>query len=236
MAETCRDNGSAYVDHDFNCVGIADPEELEEFEETRPRVTGLEDERILKCNVSVSEVEWIMQSAGSEGSDVSAEITPPEQEERPLAEAEANFRAAAIRSLERDLVEDGEVHDLEKILEVVLCKFPTDAPDWIQKLFRDLLTRPLLAAGMLQCVGRLPVKDLGQWGYSLAMMGLWHPDLGIREAAVTALEWWSDDDDEAIRLLEYHSETVPEPVPWLSEYVRRLLEALIRKRGTTWNM
>ena len=98
---------------------------------------------------------------------------------------------------------------------------PDVALRWIRSIYLDT-TRPTFAAGVLLCVARLPGVGNAGWRARLVRGALAADDVEVRDAAKQAAEHWGD--PGLRRTLSAHSE----PVGWLDEYRRGVMEDLGR--------
>jgi hypothetical protein len=120
----------------------------------------------------------------------------------------------AMAAIEQEPVEDGISHPAERWLAEALDKGGAGA------LCAQMLEGPLgtsLIASLVRLLGRLSfeepiVKEQILW------QALASPSIELRDAAVQAAELWAD--RTAIEVLRGHAE----PVPWLAEYISRLLQ------------
>lgn len=142
--------------------------------------------------------------------------TPSKEVPNPKSE---KFERDLLGLLIEEPVEDGCTHPAEALLEKSL-KTNREAAVWIQSIFIDNHKKPVIATGILKCIGRLQYSLVGPWGKLMAKTGLSEPYLEIRDAAVTALELWGD--SESLEILKDHIESTP----WLARYIKQVIEDL----------
>ena len=94
-----------------------------------------------------------------------------------------------------------------------------DVLEWLRTFALDT-ARPGFAASVLRCLGRQGCPGTGSWRVGLVRDGLATEDVGIRDAAVQAAELWGDRNMRKV-LAEHF-----EPVVWLRDYVRDVIEDL----------
>ncbi len=117
-------------------------------------------------------------------------------------------------------VEDGVAHPAEQILERALRIGEQAAVlDVIGALCVDT-TRPGFSAATLRCLGRLTNPGSSAWRAALVGGALAHSDVGVRDAAVQAVESW--DGTDLIDLLEAHREGEA----WLASYIGEVTQDL----------
>lgn len=140
----------------------------------------------------------------------------------------ANELAGELKYLlQNEDIEDGVTHPAEAILDNALGEYPDHAPAWIREIFKRFeRTSPSLAAGILRCLGRLSGLATEDWARELAIRGLHHSNIQIRDAAVAALESWLG--QESYEALQSQLDT--ETVPWLKQYIRRVIETWPEKQ------
>jgi hypothetical protein len=149
------------------------------------------------------------------------EMVVPEGEEK--SRQRQLFRHELLRSLELEPVEAGFAHPATRIMEDAITRFGATALGWIMgAYFSNHRARPALAADILRCVGRLPLRLIRPWGPLMAISGLLHRDPEIREAAVRAFEFWGGRD--SIAALQARVDA--EPLPWLAGYMRQVIADL----------
>jgi hypothetical protein len=125
-----------------------------------------------------------------------------------------------IYLLNIEAIEDGYFHPAEKLIEDSLKSSKFDPNHWVYAAyFKHIDTEPTLAAGVLRLLGRFPRGQVGEWGMVIAINGLSHRDIEVREAAVRALERWGG--HEALDALKTCVDA--EPIPWLATYIRQVI-------------
>ena len=123
-------------------------------------------------------------------------------------------------TFEVEPVEDGIAHPAEHILEDAL--HTADQRSLLSRvgaLCADT-TRPSFAASTLRCLGRLQSPGSSVWRAGVVRAALASPAAELRDAAVQAAESWGD--PHLVQVLRSHRETEP----WLSRYVREVIEDL----------
>ena len=155
-----------------------------------------------------------MQTKWENFSHRDANVTAPASDprERLLHALRAAFDAKPL--------EDGMDHPAEEIIGQAL-KSSEDIRvlDWLMEFCQDV-AHPNFAASVLRCLGRQVCPGTESWRTNLVSRALDMNDAEIRDAAVQAAEFWGC---KGIRnALELHQE----PLPWLREYVRGVVEDL----------
>jgi hypothetical protein len=129
------------------------------------------------------------------------------------------FRRNLILSLEEEPIDDGYTHPAERIIKEALVQHKATAANWIQSVYLKNMKRAAVAAGILRCVGRLNRKMMQPWGLVMAISGISHPDIEVRESAVRALESWGGRD--SLETLKIYKDI--EEVPWLKDYIKQVI-------------
>lgn len=125
-----------------------------------------------------------------------------------------------IYLLKIESIEDGYFHPAEKLIEDSLKSSKFDPNHWVYAMyFKNVDTEPTLAAAVLRLLGRVPTRQVGEWGLVIAINALSHRDVEVREAAVRALERWGG--HEAFNALK--SRVDVESIPWLAAYIRQVI-------------
>ena len=125
-----------------------------------------------------------------------------------------------MAAFEAEPLEDGMDHPAEQVITAALA---AEKSDVVLRRIRSICldsTRPAFAAGVLLCVARLPGVGNAGWRARLVRGGLASDDVEVRDAAMQAAEHWGD--PGLRRTLSAHSE----PVGWLDEYRRGMMEDL----------
>lgn len=136
--------------------------------------------------------------------------------------AKLKFQKNLLRLLELESIEDGYSHPAENLMEENWCHYRLDFSNWVQTIFIDNICHPQIAAGILQCLGRLKKEIIEPWGYIMAIAGLSRPDLEVRDAAVIALELWGG--QQSLDALKGH--IGKEQVSWLKNYIEKVIQEL----------
>src|SRR5262249_51808254 len=122
-----------------------------------------------------------------------AEAVPDESTDAELLKAQENFRSELIGALRTEHIEDGITHPAETIVQGALEKNPVTAIQWIQSFFTsNYYKRPTMAGAILRLIGRLPYNLVGFTGMLIAVAGLTHQEVQVRDSAVRALESWGE--------------------------------------------
>ena len=123
-------------------------------------------------------------------------------------------------TFEVEPVEDGIAHPAEHILEDAL--HTADQRSVLSRVGALCTnpTRPSFAASSLRCLGRLQSPGSSVWRAGVVRAALASPAAELRDAAVQAAESWGD--PHLVQVLRSHRETEP----WLSRYVREVIEDL----------
>lgn len=131
---------------------------------------------------------------------------------RKRTRLEADLWAA----FEADPLEDCINHPAEKIIEEALRgqdEFPV--LEWFRAFSHDAAH---FAASVLRCLGRQASAGTASWRADLVREGLAANSVEIRDAAAQAAESWGG----MRAVLEAHFE----PVPWLRDYIRGIIDDL----------
>lgn len=119
-----------------------------------------------------------------------------------------------VAALDAEPFESGVAHPFEPRLAAALRASSTGLARCVAEV---IATRGDLHADLLRCIGRLPEHLAFEPLHGFMTEGLRSPSLRLRDAAVRALETWGS--EEAREILRRHDE----PVPWLRDYIRRVL-------------
>ena len=126
-------------------------------------------------------------------------------------------------AFEVEPVEDGIAHPAEHILHILEEALHTaDQRSLLGRvgaLCADT-TRPSIVASTLRCLGRLQSPGSSVWRAAVVRAALASSAAELRDAAVQAAESWGD--PQLVQVLRSHRETEP----WLSRYVREVIEDL----------
>jgi hypothetical protein len=151
-----------------------------------------------------------------------AQSTCRQQSQEHRDRKQNEFVSALLSSFEQEPIEDGSPHVAEQLIGEALRRYKTLGSAWVQTAYLRNIKRPVFAASILRCIGRLSRNLTAPWDIAIVVSGLWHPDAPVREAAVRVLEVWGGRD--ALEILEVAGEK--EVVPWLKNYMRQLLTEL----------
>jgi hypothetical protein len=136
---------------------------------------------------------------------------------------EEAFSLRLAQAFDLEPLEDGYTHPVEQIMADALRTFGPTAFTWIAfAYFEQYYRNPAIAAGLIRCLGRLSPDAAVPWGRFLALSGLYHDDVEVREAAVRAFEIWGG--QQAIEALS--ARVSVEPTPWLADYARQVIADL----------
>jgi hypothetical protein len=133
-----------------------------------------------------------------------------------------DFNQNLLRAIELETLEDGYSHPAERIIEDALKRYRSIAVAWIQSIYLKNIKRGTVCAGLLRCIGRLKRDLTKTWGLVMAISGLSHPNMEVREAAVRALEMWGG--QEALETLKAYVSI--EDVAWLKNYIEQVIQDL----------
>ena len=123
-------------------------------------------------------------------------------------------------AFEAEPLEDGMYHPAEQIIGEALQSTESERVlDCLRELSLDA-SDPGLSADVLRCLARQEHPGCASWRTELVRDGLATGSTEIRDAAVQAVEWWGDRDLRDV--LKSHNE----PVPWLRDYIREVIEDL----------
>ena len=169
-------------------------------------------------------VDWTGDARGAQLFPVLVDTSYFRQKAAQNASFAAQERVQLAQSLlvafEIEPLEDGMGHAAEKIISEAL-RSPQDRQvlDWFKGFCLEA-TRPNFAASVLRCLARRPNPGTTSWRTDLVRSALDMEDAEIRDAAVQAAEFWGGQDIRNV--LETHKE----PLQWLRNYVRDVIEDL----------
>ncbi len=126
-----------------------------------------------------------------------------------------------VALVEAEPVEDGVAHAGEALVLAVLERDRGTAGQELRSIVLDCT--PAIGAAILRLLGRIEAPLDAAWRKGLIRDALRHRDPSIRDAAVQAVEVWRDESLQAV--LRAHLD----PLPWLGDYVKRVLQDLARK-------
>lgn len=139
------------------------------------------------------------------------------------ARLEEAFSRRLAQAFDLEPLEDGHTHPAEQIIAEAIQAFSATAFAWIAfAYFEQYYRNPVVAAGLIRCLGRLAHDSALPWARFLALSGLYHDDVEVREAAVRAFEMSGG--PQAIEALT--ARVSVEPTPWLAEYARQVIADL----------
>ena len=121
-------------------------------------------------------------------------------------------------AFEAEPLEDGMYHPAEQIIGEELQSTENERVlEWLRELSLDAAD-PGLSSDVLRCLARQVNPGSALWRTELVREGLAMDSAEIRDAAVQATEWWGDRDLRDV--LKSHNE----PVHWLRNYIREVIE------------
>ena len=144
---------------------------------------------------------------------VSIAVTPTEETSIDRARLLDDLRTA----FQLEPFEDGIEHEAERILESALQSGETFL--WVYEFCTDV-SRPVFAASLLSCLGRLVSPGTPEWRSQLIRAAVNADNVEIRDAAVVAVHLWRDED--LVTILAEHRE----PETWLRDYIEVVMKAL----------
>ena len=125
-------------------------------------------------------------------------------------------------SFDAEPLEDGIDHPAEQVITAALESEDRDtALQWISNACLESES-PAFAAATFLCAARYPGIGTAAWRAGLVHGALASDDMELRDAAIQAAEFWGDPGLREI--LADHSE----PVSWLDEYRRGVMDDLVR--------
>jgi len=136
----------------------------------------------------------------------------------PTDRVRARYEREILRLVAEHPVESGSFHPAEEPLREWIAERGEDEVLGLWE--RQAARRPGLAADLLRCLGVLDAALTAGWGHALMGRALASRSLDIRSAAVEALEHWADARARAILARS------DERVPWLRDYVERVLDEI----------
>jgi hypothetical protein len=140
--------------------------------------------------------------------------------EKPRLQDGVSKASELVSLLELEPIEDGYFNHAEKLIEDSLKLSKFDPNHWVYSTYvENMNANPTLAAAILRLLGRLQHGLVGPWGLSLAINGLSHNDIEVRDAAVRALEHWGG--REAFKALKTRADS--ETVHWLAAYIKQVI-------------
>ena len=192
----------------------------------RPTLKHKQDKKTPKFELSLAE-EIYLEKQNSSSTSHWALHSGVSRSERPhiptLKYKQDRFTRTLLNLLEQEPVEVGCRHPAEKVLAKTLATYGSTATSWIQAIYlRKLKRQPAISAGILRCIGRMNKELTTPWGLVMAISGLSLPDIGVREAAVRALEMWGDTD--SLETLKVY--VAIEKELWLKEYIEDVIADL----------
>ena len=129
------------------------------------------------------------------------------------------FERELLVSFEEESVEDGMYHPAEDIILDALKKRGEKALSWIREFILDA-TRPDLGYSILLCLTHRPPPGTASWRVQLIHDALGSRNIVVRDAAAQAAESWAD--PEVVPTLR--TKKANEPVGWLQDYMRGIIE------------
>ena len=145
---------------------------------------------------------------------VSVSSTQEQNRRRFLDRLHASFDAEPL--------EGGMDHPAEQVISAALESEDRDtALQWISSACLESES-PAFAAATFLCVARQPEIGTATWRAGLVHGGLTSDDIELRDAAIQAAESWGG--PGLRQILAAHSE----PVSWLDEYRRGVIDDLVR--------
>ena len=123
-------------------------------------------------------------------------------------------------SFDENPIEDGIDHPAEDIIVNAIHFNDAELVFYWLKSFSLDAEHPSYAASILRCLGRLKSPGKVSWRVDLIRKALAMEDAEIRDAAVQAAECWGG--EGILETLKAHSE----PLPWLQDYIRDVIEDL----------
>ena len=127
------------------------------------------------------------------------------------------LRDQIISEFDSEPIEDLVSHPVEEIISQTLKQDPLLAIDSILKIFKGFQSSPSILSGLIRCLGRLEHSLLNDIAEKIALEGLGHADVEVRDATVRAIEYWEE--KRAIDVLRRHREEVS----WLADYIVQVL-------------
>jgi hypothetical protein len=121
-----------------------------------------------------------------------------------------------ITVFERIPIEDGYNHPGQRLIQKAISKMGDEALLLLFFMLFDPGTNPSLAAGIIRCLGRLPIPD-EEWCVLITSEGLKSTHIEVRDAIMQAVESW--DNKRIFDELKKHNE----PNSWLKDYSKRIL-------------
>lgn len=142
------------------------------------------------------------------------------EQELIVQREQARLKDQLHYAFEAEPLEDGMYHQAEKIIRQALQSGEEwRVFEWLSDFSLDN-EQPVFAASVLRCLGRQSSPGMRSWRTGLVSSALDMDDAEIRDAAVQAAEFWGGKDIRNV--LEAHIE----PLPWLRDYVRNVVEDL----------
>lgn len=125
-------------------------------------------------------------------------------------------------SFDAEPLEDGMDHPAEQVITAALeSEDPDKVLQWVRSACLES-ENPAFAAATFLCAARQPGIGTAAWRAGLVHGGLASENIELRDAAIQAAEIWGD---AGLReILADHSE----PVSWLDEYRRGVMDDLVR--------
>ena len=123
---------------------------------------------------------------------------------------------AVIAAFETEPLEDGYCHPAEHLIERAINEIGDEALSLLYSMVLEQ-SRHALGASILRCLGRLSISGREDWRTSIVSEALKSRQVELRDAAIQAAEQWGG--TLVIEALKKH----PEPVPWLRDYMERVI-------------
>ncbi len=145
-----------------------------------------------------------------------------ELERLELAFTQKELEKILFSLFENEPIEDGYSHPAEQIVEEVCKKYKAMAGALLQGIYLKNVKRTAFIASLLRCIGRQRSEKVAPWGGVMAIAGLSHSEVEVRDAAIRALESWGG--HESLWVLKVYAEI--ETVSWLKEYIEQVVRDL----------
>lgn len=154
-----------------------------------------------------------------------SEVTLPSWE-NPTDDFRDQFYFQLLYELELEPIEDGVSHPIERILQDLISKSSQVGRDWITASFQRLIDekKDSIAAGLLQCIGRIKSDALETIIEDLVSQGLAHSNAEVRESAISVMEQLEH--QSFVSTLGNHQDSVP----WLQRYARKVASEIAANR------
>jgi len=131
-----------------------------------------------------------------------------------------NFICKLLASLRADTFEPGYGAHCEKLIEDSLMVNSRVTRDWLVETFDNHIHDTHILEGLLHAISHLDYKLVYPQGRTMAIVGLCHKDVMVRDFAIKAFENWEDVTViDILKVFKY-------PEHWLQDYLLHVISDL----------